>query len=70
MTLSSAFPIKFVDRTKAGYQEVPWYQFVLIPKRSGSSLKEFVEAAEDLRSALEKNNCQIPSLIFRPRVEN
>ena len=53
MTPSKGFPIKYIERTETEYLDIPWYQFVLIPKQAGSSLKEFVGAAQDLRAALE-----------------
>ena len=53
MSLSKGIPIKYVDRNEADYCDIPWHQFVLIPKQDGSSLMDFAETMEDLRSALD-----------------
>ena len=52
MNLSSAFPTKYVDRTDANYQEVPWYHVVLIPGKDGNRPQDFIRSNEDLQSAL------------------
>ena len=51
MNLPSAFPTEYVDRTDPKYREIPWYQFVLIPGKDGSSLQDFNRCTEDLQSA-------------------
>lgn len=53
MTLSSNFPTKYVDRTDANYRNVPWYHFVLIPRKDGSNIEDFLRSAKELQSALE-----------------
>ena len=53
MTSPSAFPTKFVDRSDVSYRNVPWHHFILIPKKEGSSLQDFIRGAKDLQSAME-----------------
>lgn len=53
MTGYSPFPTEYVDRTDANYQKVPWYQFVFVPRKDGSSFQDFIDTVEDLNSALE-----------------
>ena len=53
MTSRSAFPTKFVDRSDVNYRNVPWHHLILIPKKEGSSLQDFIRRAEDLQSAME-----------------
>ena len=52
MTLSSAFPTEYVDRTDANYKKVPWHHFALKPGKDGSNLQDFIRSTEDLQSAL------------------
>ena len=53
MTPSSTFPTKYVDRRDAEYQKVPWYHFILIPRKEGSSPPDYILRMKDLQSALE-----------------
>lgn len=53
MTPSSTFPTKYVDRQDVDYQKVPWYHFILIPRKEGSSPQDYIQRMEDLQSALE-----------------
>ena len=53
LTSRSAFPTKFVDRSDVNYRNVPWHHLILIPKKGGSSLQDFIRRAEDLQSAME-----------------
>ena len=53
MSLYSPFPTRYVDRTDADYQKVPWYHFVLLPGKDGSGIQDFIRSSGDLQSALE-----------------
>ena len=51
--MTSAFPTKYVKKEDPEYQKLPWYQFVLIPGKQGSTVNEYRRASNSLRAALE-----------------
>ena len=53
MSIASNFPTRFVDRTDPDYKKIPWHHFVLLPGKHGSTGHEFLNASQNLNSALE-----------------
>ena len=51
--MTSSFPTKYVKREDPEYQKLPWYQFVLIPGKQGSTVNDYRRASNTLRAALE-----------------
>ncbi len=54
--MTSAFPTKYVKKEDPEYQKLPWYQFVLIPGKQGSTVNEYRRASNSLRAALESKD--------------
>lgn len=51
--MTSSFPTKYVKKGDPEYQKLPWFQFVLVPGKEGSTVGDYRRASNTLRSALE-----------------
>ena len=51
--MTSSFPTKYVKKEDPEYQKLPWYQFILIPGKQGSTVNDYRRASNTLRAALE-----------------